>query len=476
MPRPLSPGRLLLRTLEETATPLLVLDNQRRIVFASRSLGEWAGVDAERLVGLRCDYHTGGDVPLTSVAAALCPPPEAFTGTVASGSVGRPALANRPSEQRPARFVTLSGKSAAEGGLLLVVVQPPQELPAAETLAAPTPERLHALLADLRGQLGKRFSIGQLIGESHVMHAVREQVRVAAETRARVLVVGPQGSGREHVARTIHHARQAPGPLVPIACALADAEQMQRLLAGVLRQVEPGEQPAVALLLDVDRLSKEAQQELAGFLQFPHIELHTLATAGRPLSRLVTKGKFRADLALVLGTLTIRLPGLARRRRDIPLLAQHFLEEANAAGGPQRAGFLPAALERLLALPWPGNIDQLAAAVREACERAAGPRIAPADLPDWIEAAESAAQRTPRDDESIRLDELLEQIEREILERALRKARGNKSKAAELLGVNRNRLLRRLAQFGLIEPAAAEEPVVFEPLPEQEPAPPSQKS
>src|SRR5262245_18456950 len=476
MPRPLSPGRLLLRTLEETATPLYVLDSQRRIIFASRSLGEWAGVEADKLVGLRCDYHTGGDGPLTSVAAALCPPPEAFAGSVSNGSVGRPALAERTAEQRPAWFMPLARKSGEDGGLLLVIVQPPEQEPSTESAQPATPERLHALLAELRGQLGKRFHISQLIGESEVMHAVREQVHLAAETRARVLVVGPQGSGREHVARTIHHARTATGPLVPIACGLADAEQMQQSLAGVLRQAAPGERPAVALLLDVDRLGEGAQQELAGFLQFPYIELHTLATAGRPLARLVAKGKFRADLALALGTLTIKLPALSRRRRDIPLLAQHFLEEANAAAGPQRAGFLPAALERLSGLPWPGNIDQLAAAVREACQRATGPRISPADLPGWIEAAESAAQHAARDDESIRLDELLEQIEREILERALRKARGNKSKAAELLGVNRNRLLRRLAQLGLIEPSAAEEPVVIEPLPEQEPAPPAQKS
>src|SRR5262245_32877048 len=111
MPRPLSPGRLLLRTLEETATPLYVLDSQRRIVFASRSLGDWAGAPAEKLVGLRCDYHTGGDGPLTSISAALCPPPEAFTGAVSTGSVGRPALADRQAERRPAEFVILSGKT-----------------------------------------------------------------------------------------------------------------------------------------------------------------------------------------------------------------------------------------------------------------------------------------------------------------------------------------------------------------------------
>jgi len=471
MPRPLSPGRLLLRTLQESATPLYALDSQRRIVFASRSLAEWVGVDAEQLVGLRCDYHTGGDGPLTSAAAALCPPPEALEGSLDAGTIFRPAHNGEAPQQRHARFVRLRGKPGTDEALLLVVVQPDN----VATIAAEPPEsreRLHALLAQLRGRLGKRFHVSQLIGQSRVIQQVREQVRIAAESRARVLLVGPPGSGREHVARTIHYAQpgKPPGPLTPIDCQLVDAEQLQRALAGILRRhVEsPSEQPPAALLLlDVDRLREGAQHELAAFLELPNLELRTLATSRRPLSRLVAKGRFRSDLALALSTLTIRLPPLAQRREDIPLLAQHFLEEANADGGVQHSGFQPAAIELLMSLPWAGNLDQLASAVRAACQQAAQPRIAPADFPDWVQSAERAAALPPRDDEAIRLDEYLEEIEKEILERALRKARGNKTRAAELLSVNRNRLLRRLVQLGLMAPPPAEEPVVFEPLPEE---------
>ena len=452
---------------EESLAPLYALDAQRRIVFASRSAGAWVGVEAEKLVGLRCDYHTGGDGPLTSAASALCPPPEAFLGQLDAGTIGPLAQAGQASEPRPARFVRLALKPESDEFLLLVIAQPPT------TSATPAvgAERLHALLAQLRSELGQRYHTSQLIGESDAIRRVREQVRIAAASGARTIVVGPPGSGREHVARTIHYAHPAAslGPLVPIACPLVDAEQMQQALAGVLRrQVEsPTERPPGALLLDVDRLRPDAQQELAGFLQLPNLELHTLATARRPLSRLAAKGKFRPDLAIALSTLTISLPPLSARRTDIPLLAQHFVEEFNADGGPQRSGLSPAAAELLLSLPWPGNLDELAAAVREACRRASGPQLTPADFPDWVHLAESAARLAPRDEKPIRLDELLESIEREVLQRALRQARGNKTKAAELLGIQRNRLLRRLAQFGLIEPAAAEEPVIFEPLPEE---------
>ncbi|MBW8884216.1 MAG: sigma 54-interacting transcriptional regulator, partial [Planctomycetia bacterium] len=297
-----------------------------------------------------------------------------------------------------------------------------------------------------------------------------KQVALAAEARARVLIVGPPGSGREHVARTIHYAQNSAsiGPLIPISCPLVDAEQMQAALANVIRKQHdsPTERSPAALLLDVDRLRPDAQQELAGFLHLPKIELHTLATARVPLARLVAKGKFSRDLAYDLSTLTIKLPPLSARRDDIPLLAQHFLEEANASER-QLSGFQAAAIELLASLPWAGNLDELAEAVRAACAKAAGPRVVLADLPDWVHLAHDAAAHPPRDEEPIQLDAFLAEIEKELLARALKKTRGNKSKAAALLGLSRPRLLRRLAQLGLIAPAEAEEPVIFEPLPEE---------
>jgi len=474
MPRPLSPGRWLLRVLEQSPAPLYALDGQRRIVFVSQSLAEWVGIEAEKLIGLRCDYHTGGDGPLTSAAAALCPPPEALAGAQQTGEVGRPSLGERPAERRSARFLRLAGPAGGEDALLLVAILP--ESPPASAAEPADAPRLHALLANLRGQMGKRYAIGQLIGTSEPMARVREQVRIAAaaslaaKVPARVLVIGPRGSGREHVARTIHYSQPAAaiGPLVPIACPLVDAEQMQQALTALLRKQadSPADTRPAALLIDVDRLPPTAQQELAGFLQLPSVELHALATARTSLTRLSAKGRFRLDLAHALSTLSIGLPPLAARPGDIPLLAQHFVEKHNAEGSRQLSGLTPAAAELLLALPWKGNLDELASAVREACQRSPGPLVSPADFPDWVHLADSAAQRPQREEDSIHLDQFLENIEREILVRALRKARGNKTRAAELLGVIRNRLLRRLAQFGLIEPAPAEEPVVFEPLPD----------
>jgi DNA-binding NtrC family response regulator len=462
-----------MRLLEESPAPLVALNLQREIVLANRSLGQWLGIDCELLIGRRCDYQAvnAGD-ELAAICAALCPPPKAFAATTTDGAVSRLASADRPFERRAAKFVRLPGSEPDEG-LLLVIVQPAAaELTSIETPGHPLqPERLHAALIKLRSQLGQRFAIFQLLGTSEAMERVRQQVLIAALAQTRVLVVVPRGSGREQIARTIHLAKSsaAIGPLAPIDCSLVDAEQMQASLAALLRRQHesPGSGTATALLLEVDRLRPDAQQELAGFLHLPNIQFHTLATARRNLSRLAAKGRFRSDLAYELSTLTIVVPPLSSRREDIPLLAQHFLEEASAVSQRQVSGFQPAAAELLATLPWPGNLDDLRRAVQEAVQRAVGQRIGLADLPDWVHLAKDGVSREPRDAKPIQLDQLLADIERELLQRALRRTRGNKSKAAELLGLSRPRLLRRLAQLGLIAPAEAEEPIVFEPLPDE---------
>jgi DNA-binding NtrC family response regulator len=295
-----------------------------------------------------------------------------------------------------------------------------------------------------------------------------------------VLIVGPLGSGRQHVAKTIHYSRPAAvlGPLVPIDCNLLDAEEMQATLTSLLRrQAESAsEKPSVALLLDVDRLREGAQQELAGFLELPKIELRTIATARTSLQRLAARRRFHRGLAYGLSTLTIALPSLAARADDIPLLAQFFLEEFNADGNRQLAGFAPQALDELAAYPWPHNVAELADLVRQACERAGGREVQAADLPERIRLASGAVAHAPRDEQPIDLDQFLAGVEKELTERALKLARNNKTRAAELLGVNRARLLRRLVQLGLAPPPAEEEPVVFEPVSDEPPLVQSRES
>ncbi len=473
MPRPLAPARLVARLLDGTALPVYALDSERRIVFANQALGDWLGIDAQTLLGQQCNYAANSPDDLAALCGGLCPPAEALSGLSCTGEVIRPAANNQPSDHRPARYVLLTSTDPKQN-LLLTVVLAANHHETPQPINGLSGEQLHALLVKLRSQLGQRFSLGQLIGESYAILRVREQVLLASDSGARTLLLGPPGSGREHLARTIHYSQPAAsiGLLVPIDCRLVDAEQLQAQLTSLLRgqHEHPTDRPPAALLLEVDRLRPAAQQELAGFLQLPRIDLKTLATARVSLERLAAKGRFRPDLAHKLSTLTIRLPSLAARRGDIPLLAQHFLEEQNAAGAKQLTGFQPAALELLAALPWKKNIDELSRAVHAAYERATGTRVTRSDFPDWVHLAQHDSAHAPRQENPIQLDAFLAEIEKELLQRALRRARGNKSRAAELLGLTRQRLLRRLVQLGLA-PSIVEEPVIFEQLPD-EPSPP----
>ena len=198
-------------------------------------------------------------------------------------------------------------------------------------------------------------------------------------------------------------------------------------------------------------MAPEIQGAMAAALSAPAFRLRSIATGEQPLAEAVRHGRYRDDLAAMLSTITIELPPLARRREDIPLLAQALLEDVNARGGRQLGSFAPETLDRLVAYDWPGNTDELAEVVAESCGRAAGVVILPDDLPERLRLAAEAAARPRRKEETIRLDEFIARIERELIRRALARAKGNKAKAARLLGLNRPRLYRRMIQLGLLD-------------------------
>jgi DNA-binding NtrC family response regulator len=285
------------------------------------------------------------------------------------------------------------------------------------------------------------------------MRRVRRQVELAVGSRSSVLLVGPAGSGRQHAAATIHYASDAEsaGSLVPLACSALGAELIRSTIAA-LATAQPfhdGAGQSTLVLSDVDQLAPDVQAELAAMLVGRPFPLRLLATSSQPLDELVRRGRFREDLAAALCTIVIELPPLAERRGDIPLLAQALLEEINAQGTKQVGGLSAEALDRLDAYPWPGNVDELARVIAEAHQRAGGPEIGAADLPERLHLAAAAAAHPRRKDETIVLDEFLGRMERELIRRALARAKGNKAKAARLLGLTRPRLYRRMVQLGL---------------------------
>jgi DNA-binding NtrC family response regulator len=456
----------LLKLLDQAERPIYVLDDELRIVFLNRTCRQWLGPVADELLGRRCKYHsTDLTAGVDALAAGLCPPPWVLEGKPASTTVGITGEGGKPIERR-ATFTPLGWDG--HGVLAVVAVVDAADSPLAATHADADADSsaLHERIRRYRQRTAGRWRADRLIGHGPAMRLARRQAELAAANRCGTTIVGPTGSGRRHLAAAIHfgvnppgqnpaaaqvpQATAEPGAFVPLDCALLGDDVLDGAAAAVARSVavDGSASPCTLLLHCVDELSGETQSRLADFLVRRAAGWRLIGTAAEPLDELSRRGKFSADLAALLGTIVIVLPPLASRRDDLPALAQMFLEDCNAGGGRQIAGFSPEALERLDAYPWPGNLDELAQVVFEAHRRATGTEIAPQDLPEQLRLIEEAGPPR-REEETIELDEYLGRVERELLRRALARAKGNKARAARLLGITRPRLLRRLAQLGL---------------------------
>jgi DNA-binding NtrC family response regulator len=482
MARPRSNTTQLGKLLDSVPQPIYVLDEELAIVFLNEACREWLGPGVQELTGRPCLYASGPDLTgPDALAAGLCPPPTITEGRPMAARVARHA--EQGVTFRQANFTPLLASDRLIGVLAIVgprddpedadrqargasfqlaaADQAGVQSAAANTAScklAPREEEeavaLHELIERFRGQMRLRHSIERLIGVSPVMRRARAQAELAAESRASVVLIGPNGSGRQHVAAAIHYGALSgqPGAMVPLACSVLGPDLVRSTVRALVSATIMGKRSAGTLLLnEADSLSAESQFELFPLLAARGFPLRLMATAQQSLVEMARRGRYRDDLAALLSTIAIELPPLAQRREDLPLLAQALVEEANARHGKQITGFTTEALDKLDAYSWPGNLHELAEMVADSHQRAAGREITPDDLPERLRLAADAAARPRRKDETIKLDEFLERIERELLRRAMARAKGNKAKAAQLLGVSRARLGRRLTQLRIVE-------------------------
>ena len=279
-----------------------------------------------------------------------------------------------------------------------------------------------------------------------------------------VLIVGEPGTGKRLVARTIH--QQGPrrnAALLPFDCAALPAEVLLRELFGSDDR-DHGTSPRLAapegttlLIGDILDLPRDLQGMLAAALDQG---VRLLATTTGDHENALRTERLRPDLYYALTALVIRLAPLRERLEELPLLAQHLLERLNQHGQRQRPGFSPEALSALLTYDWPGNLRELARVVDVAHATGSGDAIEVGNLPAEIRGHLGAAFLPPPPATPITpLDELLTQVERRLIESALNRSRHNKSRAAELLGISRPRLYRRIKELNLPdEPEPGDEP------------------
>ncbi len=444
-----NPKAGILRWLEQSSQPIYVLDDQRRVVFANGAALSWLGATQEQLIGLACDYHSRSDADLPHrIAASLCPSPETFEGQASRALVGGFLLAAESKEFAPARiahFLPVSDEAKSFVVFAFVDAQlviESKSLPR-DALATRSAD-LHQELIRWRRETASLYRLDRILGVSDAMRNVQRTARAAITSGADTLIIGPHGAGMESLARAIHYSQfpnGPPTPLVPLDCAIGDPESLHAALRH-LQSDRDRTAKGRLLLLRADLMNTELMRELAEFVLMPNFDVGILSTGEASLRELAEQQKFDRELALHLSTLEIRMPPLRARVQDLPLLCQSIVEDFNAEGNQQLSGLQADTLELLYQYPWHGNLDELTQVVHAACHAAIEPTIRPADLPKGIQQGIAADRFARPPEPDIDLPSFLKEVEDELMRRALQNAKGNKTKAARLLGISRQRMIR----------------------------------
>lgn len=310
----------------------------------------------------------------------------------------------------------------------------------------------------------------EIIGNSPELQAVLRQVSMVAATDATVLVLGESGTGKERLARRIHaQSRRPDGPLVTLNCAALPAELVESELFGHRRGAFTGanshqtglvQQAAGGTLFldEIAELPAGAQAKLLRFLEAgecqplgagttEHVDVRVIAATHQDLHAWVGAGQFRADLYYRLQVVPLEMPPLRLRQGDIPLLTEHFRNTLAAHHGLTPPTFAPALRRWLAQWPWPGNVRELKNLVERCVIFMPGQQVAPGDIPDhWMQLPPDQAGGPwviPPGGLS------LERVEMELIRQALEQTRGNRSRAARLLGLTRDTLLYRMKKHAI---------------------------
>jgi DNA-binding NtrC family response regulator len=334
---------------------------------------------------------------------------------------------------------------------------------------------LEVEVQQLHERLDEKFHLDGIIGASAPLKAVIDKMRLVAPSRATILIEGESGTGKELIAQAVHQSSpRSRGPFVAVHCAALSENLLESELFGHERGAFTGATErrlgrfetadgGTLFLDEIGEISQSTQVKLLRFLETKAIErvggsrpieldVRLVAATNRDLEREVREGKFREDLFFRLNVVRLRMPPLRERADDIPLLLAHFIRFFSQENGVPPLTIEPGAIRTLQAYAWPGNIREL----RNFCENAVvlrrGGSLTEYDLEPRFRGevvAGAASSGAPVQPGAAPAGNSLsvEENEKRLLREALLKARGNRTKAAELMGVSRRTLHRKIAQW-----------------------------
>lgn len=323
---------------------------------------------------------------------------------------------------------------------------------------------------ELRLMLKEKFIFKNIVGASPKMQGVFEVIRKVVNYDVTILICGESGTGKELVAQAIHHnSSRRDKPFVKLNCAALPETLLESELFGYEKGAFTG---AIAskpgrfelaeggtLFLDeigdtslnmqakLLRVLQEKEFERVGGKETLRVDVRIVAATNKDLKREVEAKRFREDLYYRLNVVPVHLPPLRERKEDIPALVHHFLKELNLLFQKDFSAVSPEAMACLLRYHWPGNVRELRNVLEKAVLLGEGKTISLEHLPEELRGLDADVSRVGRAAEPASLDHL----EKEHIYQVLREVRWNQSKAAELLGIHRNTLRKKIERFNLRE-------------------------
>ncbi len=343
---------------------------------------------------------------------------------------------------------------------------------------------LRGRVQELESRLAEKF--GQIVGRSKAMEALFRQMELVAPTRSNVLIVGESGTGKELVANALHeNSPRREARFLPINCAAIPAEILESELFGhergsftgaTARKVgkfeladrgtlfldEIGELP-LDMQVKLLRVLEQREFMRVGGTETIRVDIRLIAATNSDLEAAVERGRFRSDLYYRLKVVTLRIPPLRERIEDIPLLANHFLQQFGKENAREGMRFSPEAMQVLVSTRWEGNVRELRNLVESLVVLTPNEEIRPDDLPSEYRsqsthpAAASPGEEVapagapgPAPDPTLAAPGLtMDEIEKRAILAALERTRGNRTQAAEMLGIGLRTLQRKLKEYGV---------------------------